>query len=122
MSGNEGTNGMFASMARRGWFESPLMGAVVLALWGFLSLGVIERVTVPLSALVTAPEGADAVSAVQPNDTGPRQAGFLDSRPHALPQVDRSQPDAELAAVIACAACQECLEEVDRASNAALGR
>jgi len=122
MSGNEGTNGMFASTARRGGYQSPLMGAVVLALWGFLSLGVIARVTVPLSTLVTAPDGADAVSPVQRNDSASRQAAFPVSRPRALPQMDCSLPDTELAAIFACAACQDCLEEIGRVSNAALGR
>ena len=122
MRGNEGTNRMFASTARRGGYQSPLMGAVVLALWGFLSLGVIARVTVPLSTLVTAPDGADAVSSVQPNESASRQAASLVSRPRALPQRDRSLTDTESAAMFACGACQDCLEEIGRVSNATLGR
>ena len=122
MNGNEGTNGMFASTARRGGYQSPLMGAVVLALWGFLSLGVIARVTVPLSTLVSARDGADAVSAVQPNDAATGRAALLVSGPRALPLMARSLPDTESAAMFTCAACQDCLEEIDRVSNAALGR
>jgi hypothetical protein len=122
MSANEGMNGVFASTARRGWFEGPLTGAVVLALWGFLSLGVIARVTLPLSTFV-APGGADPVgSPVQRDDIAPRQATSLISDQSAFPQLAGSPPHTELTAAVACTACQDCLDEVARASNAAFGR
>ena len=121
MSNNEGTNGMFACTARRGWLDGALMGAAVLALWGFLFLGVIAKVTLPLSTWVAAPGRADAaMSAIPHRGTAIEQAAFPTSRPSALMPLDRSQRVAELAAS-ACAACQDCLEEVARAPNAGLG-